>query len=320
MWEIGDGICKKFALVITPEQNLELMPIVKYMLRKAPILKNWEFHHYRLPSNPNDIANHTDDANDGLIIQNGQYSLSEGKYGTIDIEIFVEEDTSEDHLRNIVINLKLLLGDERFEKWVGGINVNKTSTHFDSIINNKNLLNDFDEKIKALQKKLPDYYSRDEDTDEHTAFELSPSVAKDYKARSDMALHITRAPEITDATFTEQIPFYSERFTKNGEPCFYLKIDAERTDPSFMLAVKNKLEDDLDELLLKNDLGCVIGGGIGIQYIYIDLLVKNTESAISKIQKFLKCIDLTKRIWFLFHDADLQKIWIGVHKDTPPLL
>jgi len=318
MWEIGVGVRKKYALVITPEQHSKLMPIVQYMMRKAPILKNWEFHQYRLPSNPDDIVSYIDDANDKSIIQSCQYTLSEGDYGTIDIKVFVDEHTNKKLFQNVALNLRLLLGDERFEKWVGYIDIIKTPVHLDSKTNNKNLVNDFDKTTKTLKEKLPNYYSRAKGDDEHTLFELQPSHAKDYKERSDMFSCVTRAPEIISATFAEQIPFYSERFTKNGETFLYLKIDTAEKDQSSKLSLRHQIEDNLDETLIKNNLGCVIGGGSGIQYIYIDLLVKDNDSAIPRIQQFLKDINLTKRSWFLFHDADLQKAWIGVYKETPP--
>lgn len=83
-------------------------------------------------------------------------------------------------------------------------------------------------------------------------------------------------------------------------------------------AVYEAMPNEQNEALMKEKLGCVIGGGTGLRYSYIDFALVNFAKAIEIIQKILQIGKLTKRSWILFHNTVYQSQWIGVWDDSPP--
>jgi hypothetical protein len=44
-WEINEGEFKRYALVISPNRDFELLKLTKRIIKAAPKLDHWEFHH-----------------------------------------------------------------------------------------------------------------------------------------------------------------------------------------------------------------------------------------------------------------------------------
>jgi hypothetical protein len=96
-----------------------------------------------------------------------------------------------------------------------------------------------------------------------------------------------------------------------------LKIDgSEGLDEDGFLD-RSSMEDALNEVLIPARAGCVIGGGTGAQYSYIDLALTDVESAIPLICSRLRAGKIPRRTWLLFFDGALAREWIGVYGDTP---
>jgi hypothetical protein len=63
--------------------------------------------------------------------------------------------------------------------------------------------------------------------------------------------------------------------------------------------------------------GCVIGGGTGLRYSYIDLALANVYAALPLIKTRLRAGNINRRSWLLFFDATLAEEWIGIYDDSP---
>ncbi len=49
VWELGPGIEAKYALVLSPDGDAELLPLSRALIAEAPALADWEFHPARPP-------------------------------------------------------------------------------------------------------------------------------------------------------------------------------------------------------------------------------------------------------------------------------
>ena len=70
-------------------------------------------------------------------------------------------------------------------------------------------------------------------------------------------------------------------------------------------------------MLIPARAGCVIGGGTGLRYSYIDLALADVDAAIPLITRRLRAGKIPRRTWLLFFDAPLAHEWIGIYGDTP---
>jgi hypothetical protein len=81
---------------------------------------------------------------------------------------------------------------------------------------------------------------------------------------------------------------------------------------------KAEIEDALDAALRPRGLGCVVGGGTGLRYSYIDLALTDLGSAVAVVREVLRAGRLTRRSWLLFYDSEWAHEWLGVWEDSPP--
>jgi hypothetical protein len=81
---------------------------------------------------------------------------------------------------------------------------------------------------------------------------------------------------------------------------------------------KSEIEDALDAILMSNRLGCVIGGGTGRRYSYIDLALIDLKQGIDAIRRVLVEGKIPKRSWIQFFDSTLAQEWVGIYDDSPP--
>lgn len=80
---------------------------------------------------------------------------------------------------------------------------------------------------------------------------------------------------------------------------------------------RDEIEAAITKALISDSLGGVIGGGTGIRYSYVDLVLTDLERAVASVRKVLREGQLPKRSWILFFDADHCGEWVGIYDDTP---
>ena len=114
--------------------------------------------------------------------------------------------------------------------------------------------------------------------------------------------------------------FYDARFTRCGEVLAFLKMDRTSIPEEDFLDIRVKQQDALEERLGKLGIGKVYGGGTGLQYAYVELILTDVERAAKEIRSLLQELNVSRRSWLLFHDTSLYYEWIGIWDDTrePP--
>ncbi|HVJ16573.1 MAG TPA: hypothetical protein VM686_14125 [Polyangiaceae bacterium] len=154
----------------------------------------------------------------------------------------------------------------------------------------------------------------DEREREYIVFELAVEPAEDYAAQDDVALVSTCAPEMLHC-FLRAAPFSSLRFSRHGELFAYLKYRAPGRDLAQAVEQRDRLEHTLDAALAQARAGRVVGRGMGLAYVYLDLALSDLHAALS----VLRAQDgaLPRDSWLLFCDSHLGEEWIAVHDGAP---
>jgi hypothetical protein len=222
-----------------------------------------------------------------------------------------------------------LIGDELFDDWVGAVDiapapregllrlVSATPPGERGLVLDE-ALPAVEAAIRGVYAELPGtpYRARSE-LSNWTLLEAEPGAEIDYPAQDDVALKSTVIPEAMKC-FLERGRFSSKRFSRHGESFAYVKVDAidETADARHELRVR--LEDAIGKTLVTTRLGCVVGAGLGVRYVYIDVVLENVERGVSAVRDALRRLEVDPRSWVLFCDASLSHEWVGIWDDTPP--
>lgn len=222
------------------------------------------------------------------------------------------------------------MGEEVLDKWVDYIDVlPKVNDKFIkknriSVKPLSNLKGAFLEEINTIKARLPKnpyYKTINNKGTRWTLMKMTPIEQDDYSRKEDLylSLFIMVEGDLFNATYMEGNEFFSDRFSNYNEIFIYLKIDGAAEDLNQEIFIdRTTIEDILSEALQKEKLGCVIGGGTGLRYSYIDFALTDFDRSIEVIREKLREGKLTKRSWIFFHDAYYQSQWIGIWNDSPP--
>jgi len=223
--------------------------------------------------------------------------------------------------------VRLLIGEEWFERWVGKVLATPTVGGGLLTVLNENaddrpalqietLLDSVRAAIAGLKAGLLELpFGHAAEADDWFAFELSPEPATDYAAQDDLLFCSTRTPELKKC-FLRGEPFFSGRFTASGALFAYLKYDTQETTAEARLAERAKFEDSLQRILTECD-GRVIGLGLGVRYGYIDLFLANPDGVEQRLLPELRTLEISKRSWILFCDSELESEYLAVYSDSP---
>jgi len=319
MWEYGPGITSGgHRLVITPESTRELRPLVEVILGKAPDISGWEFYPYRPPETLEWAARTVAGRTKGDISRTS-FKAEQGGHNRVDLTFFAPGYTGEDDrqaFNDCFVAIESLLGEEILDKWIGCIDIGQGSGNdtlpIDQLFANVRAL------IHKISGSLPANPCHEfSNSARWTLFEMEPEQASDYPRQDDMYVGRTMLKEMWQSAHSNDC-FNSTRFSRNQEIFAYIKLDGTEGLSGEQFQDKSEIEDALDELLIPEKLGCVVGGGTGHRYSYIDLALLNVEKAVESIQSLLIKGGVPKRSWIQFFDTDLQNEWIGIWADSPP--
>ena len=147
-------------------------------------------------------------------------------------------------------------------------------------------------------------------------FERDPISQADYPERSDFFAGSGMVPGLLEQYHSSNL-LSSSDFSDCGEWFFYLKIDGKNGLTGSTFIDRSQIEDALDAALRKSKLGCVVGGGTGLRYAYIDFAILDIFAAFEIIRDLLRDGKIPKRSWILFFDTEKSKEWLGIWEDTP---
>jgi hypothetical protein len=321
-WEFGPGLKGGHRLVITPEVDRHLRPLVDVLLQRAPAIKGWEFYPYRL-SDGYDQALAVVKGRTGGSLVGVEVAVLPGEGGFLDLTYFFPEKVAFDEKKSASVAFlatESLLGEQLLDEWIGVIEARPASLPDPagaSRVPASELRTQVAAVLKHLIESLPSEPRYLMGPQKGFIYKLEPEKQEDYPSRLDLYVAPTTYPEMWKAAHGAGI-FYSGRFSSCGETFCYLKLDGRGGLDEEKFPDKASIEDALDAALKPAEAGCVIGGGTGNFYSYIDLALTDMSGAIPIIRRVLRSGNITKRAWLLFFDDTLQSEWIGIWKDTPP--
>ncbi|MEI8018590.1 MAG: hypothetical protein WCH39_10360 [Schlesneria sp.] len=334
MWEFGPAIRGTgHRLVITPECDHHLRPLVQSILAKAPDLNGWEFYEHRLAEDI-ESAQSTVEGRTGCNLSELKFRASLGELNRIDLKFGSPSKSQikdQSALNAAFVAAETLLGEKVLNEWIGVIDVSpiqgpSTLTSLLGLarkppqwIGLERLYDTVNSLIGSIHDQLPPgphYEWMTEDTP-MSLWELKPESADDYVEQGDLIVGKSANRTMWMTSHRHQL-FCSERFSRCHETFCYVKIDGSDGFDEAKFADKSEVEDALDEVLKPQKLGCQIGGGTGLRYSYIDLALVDVDQANEAIKQRLRAGKIPKRSWILFYDSDLAAEWIGIYDDTPP--
>jgi hypothetical protein len=228
--------------------------------------------------------------------------------------------------------LPRLIGEQVFDEWVGSIDVsplgrggslrvlNDAAPKTDDALPLTELKSAVDAAIRGVDLALPEApYHTFVERGDWTMLELEPKPREDYAAQDDLAFLSTMLPEGMKS-FLQGAPFSSRRFSKCGERFAYVKIDAKHLPIEERHDLRLELEDRLNGVLVPGRAGCVVGAGLGVRYLYLELALERLEDGVRITQNKLAKTGIGPRAWILFCDSALRQEWVGIGDDwlEPP--
>src|SRR4051812_21416577 len=122
MWEFGPAVKQKdgYRLVITPESQRYLRPMVRTILERVPKLPNWEFYAYRVPETP-ELTIDTVKGRANVDVS-GAFVLAiptPGRKIDVYFDFRGQDDLEEDQARQAAfIATETLLGEQFLDNWI----------------------------------------------------------------------------------------------------------------------------------------------------------------------------------------------------------
>ncbi len=318
MWEFGPGSTGGHRLVITPETDHHLRPLVDEILARAPTLPGWSFFSYRKSESAEHMAvavksrTGVEPAFTGIGLTAGEcnridlafqfpQAFLDGRHGVARSQAFLATES--------------LLGEDLLTDWVGRLDaVGQVAEPLPP----GSIRRAFVTLAAGQRANIParPFLGRLESLS-WTEIDLKPKKAEDYVHRYDLLAAVTCAPDMWRNAHSGEL-FWSGRFSRSGETFCYLKIDRGGPLRRSAVADRIKTEDALNHALRPAGLGCVIGGGSGRRYDYIDLALLDVRAAAEMIRSVLRQgKPNTRRAWIQFFDNILGAEWIGIWPDSP---
>ena len=331
MWECGAAASGEgHRLVLTCESTHHLRPLIDVVLARAPKLPGWEFHPYRPAAEPAD-AIEAAQSRVGVDVSDYQVQVRRGENHLVDLCFYsasIPNDEDQAAHYAAFVATEMILGEKHLGKWVGAIEakslkkgwgaklLGRESAAPEGLIALDRLKPTVAALIASIREQLPKTPRAALGDDlEYAVWELHPTPAADYAARQDLLTATSSYVPMWQATHGRA--FFSERFSRAGEIFCYVKIDgAEGLDESGF-GGRDEIEDALDEALKEARAGCVVGGGNGLRYSYIDLALTDANAGILAVRRRLRQGNIPRRTWVQFHDATLAAEWVGVYDETP---
>lgn len=332
MWEYGRAVHGVgHRLVITPESDRELRPLVDTVLSRAPSLPAWEFYAHRLAEDFQE-AIATVEARTEVDVSNWQVQATFGEHHLLELKWLLPPGTQGEKLEHAAfVASEALLGEETMDTWIGEISLEEAARPrvLSRLFGRSDARSEqespaslkprVESLVAALDRELPAEPQANVDPNgvEYTLYSLEPKEQEDYAGRSDLITSVTRGlPEMWQAAHSN-LCFCSRRFSKHGELFCYVKLDGRDSADHGDLDAREKIEEALNEVLRPSGLGSVIGGGTGRRYTYVDLALRHLDHGLAELRRTLQRLAVPERSWLLFYDAHLADEWLGVYDSTP---
>ena len=214
MWEFGPAVKVQggYRLVITPESQRHLRPMVKTVLERAPKLSNWEFYGYRVPESP-ELTIDTVKGRAGVDVSEAVVAASGAAGRKIDLYFGFpgQDDLEEDAARQAAfVATETLLGEQFLDNWIGEIGLLSDSLDAGQPLPLAQAQVMIATMVKAMFERLSTKRSQDISVEEGWA-QISldpPEKMDDYPGRLDLVAATMHDIELFQAMHSGQ-PFAS---------------------------------------------------------------------------------------------------------------
>jgi hypothetical protein len=320
MWELGPGTSAEDGrrLVLTPESQRQLRPLVEVVLARAPALAGWEFHGHRLAEG---LATALRTVGERTSVDLGGWRARAevSEEGLVDVALVppARGAPSAESLSAARVLVEALLGEELVDLWIGSVGVEEHAGAGAPLGELAPRVRALVDEQRALIPELP-YWRRSADAP-WTLLRLAPKTiaAPDFAGQQDMLVAKTMDFALWRAQHARR-PFHSRRFSRSGEVMATLKIDGADGLAADGLADKAAIEDAIVAALEPRALGAHVGGGTGLRYSYVDLALTDVVAAMDALRPVLRAGKLPRRTWLQFFDAELADEWLPLWDDAPP--
>ncbi|MEZ5992107.1 MAG: hypothetical protein R3E76_07120 [Planctomycetota bacterium] len=317
-WEFGPALNGDGdRLVITPEHNLGLRPLADAIIARAPKLEGWEFFHAR-PAEPANIALATVEGETENELGHCEISAVLDEMNRVTLKFYLP-DAIDRELAAVqgTIAAEAMLGEESFARWIGRIEVVERDEGTDwaplETIHKKV----FGEVEKIDETLFDTPLVLNVDRLQWSLWRLSPPQKDEYPRQQDLIMGSSALDSMSACAQLGQ-SFDSRRYSRMGETFCFLKFDGEGRKIAARMDERKVVEKGVNEALIADELGVVVGTGTGKKYSYLDLGLTNVKLAFPVIVEQLRAAKVANRSWLLFHDAHLAEEWVGIYDDTPP--
>ncbi|MBE9610412.1 hypothetical protein [Chitinilyticum piscinae] len=316
-WEFGPAIRQSgHRLAITAEDDLALRPLISAILEAAPKLPGWEFYPERIAESAEQVRL-TVEARTGTPFGVVGIAFVPGEWGRIDARIQITEELAADtELADdqAWLTLLTLLGEHATFDWFGYFDLFTEGDDFMALDAARSHWHVLQAERRAAIAPVPRQIHDDQTG--CGVYELNPDAADDYPKRRDLLVGIYTQQELVDSLLRDR-DFHSPRLLPAGYLLCYLKIDGCEGLDDCEFADRGEIEDAVTEVLEASGYGIVCGGGTGLRYSYIDLILNDWRAAAPLLRQRLQQGGINPRSWLLFADAALEKEWIGIYDHTP---
>jgi hypothetical protein len=319
--------------VVRHREQLQLRPLAELIVASAPRIEDWSFTVER-PRRALEEALTQVSAQEAIDLKDASLRLGIARGHAFEVVLKSHHFTGSEDARGLGASqllLSLLLGDRAFDTWIGSISIlpgprpsklkvlGETQGEPERFVPLADLVPAFDAGIAGIDAGLSEEpYHRYCERAEWTLLDVEPeSGHDDYVAQDDLAFCSTMLPEMLKC-FLQGDLFASRRFSKHGEVFAYLKYQSSFAEGEARLSERQALEDLLNRALVPGALGCVVGGGLGIRYSYVDFALHRLDLAIPLIRRVLKEQASFRVAWILFCDSSLRDEWVAIDDGMPP--
>lgn len=325
MWDFGPALKQPGErLVITPESQRHLRPMLRTLFERAPKVGGWEFYPYR-PAETAEVVIESVKARVGVQIEGALVEPSLGPGNKVNLHYaFPKSKKLTDELAQqaAFVATEALMGEQVLDTWIGEIGlVEENGREAGHALDLTRTQATVAALIRGRLDQLPGLPRKDLSlNDDWTSVELEPpEAADDYQGRSDLVVATIREVALFEAIHCG-LPFTSACFSRVGETFCYLKLDGADLGGMNLVDYRTPVEEALQAALAAAGGGCVMGGGSGLRYAYIDMALTEMKRATPLIRHVLAEHKAPTRSWLLFNDDDLAAEWIGAFRETeaPP--
>lgn len=351
MWEVSRDILevgdKRLVFTVTPESEYGLRPLTKSVIERAPEIAKWRFTQFKEP-----LIGDFNDFEHSMLKHSWtdvQGQINESPLKCFDITLrdkhFKKENKDAD-IADALTVLTTVLGEEPVDVWINfvmtqpltkkkarakskaaSIELSKVHSESEEDVDEKEYLADdklepqpfyplnslrniLASRVVELVDELPIERCWERELDGFYSLKgssweegLRPVITTPYPA--------------TIFAKERRMLFHSSAFTRHDEVFAYLKMTQEQ-ELAHDVEARFELEDKLDRELRKAKAGCVLGGGVGSEAAYIDMIISDLSEAAEILREHAKKAEMPETSWLLFYDTYWADEWVGMFKDTPP--